>query len=64
MFKFGDWINRQRHNRGFGIQSPSTFFFITQVLREKLPYYAYDELDDPVCAGGSSTSDVYSRDPL
>ncbi len=46
MFKFGDWINRQRHNRGFGIQSPSTFFFITQVLREKMPYYAYDELDD------------------
>ncbi|MBO5787872.1 MAG: hypothetical protein J6R07_04275 [Bacteroidaceae bacterium] len=45
MLKFGDWINRKRHNRGFGIQSPSAFFFITQVLREKLPYYAYDRLD-------------------
>ena len=45
MFKPGSWINRNRHNRGFGIQSPSAFFFITQVLREKLPYYAYDELD-------------------
>lgn len=43
--KFGDWINRKRHNRGFGIQSPSAFFFITQVLREKLPYYAYKEID-------------------
>lgn len=45
MFKFGDWINRKRHNRGFGIQSPSAFFFITQILREKLPYYAYEKLD-------------------
>lgn len=46
--KFGDWINRKRHNRGFGIQSPSTFFFITQVLREKKPYYAYRRLDKAV----------------
>lgn len=49
MFRFGDWINRKRHNRGFGIQSPSAFFFITQVLREKLPYYAYDSLDTIAC---------------
>ena len=42
---FGDWINRKRHNRGFGIQSPSAFFFITQVLKERLPYYSYKELD-------------------
>lgn len=46
MFKPGSRINRIRHNRGFGIQSPSAFFFITQVLREKLPYYAYDTLDE------------------
>lgn len=45
MFKPGSWINRKRHNRGFGIQSPSAFFFVTQVLKERLPYYAYDELD-------------------
>ena len=45
MFKPGSWINRKRHNRGFGIQSPSAFFFVTQVLKEKLPYYAYEELD-------------------
>ena len=42
----GSWINRKRHNRGFGIQSPSTFFFITQVLKEKLPYYAYGTIED------------------
>lgn len=43
--RLGDWINRKRHNRGFGIQSPSAFFFITQVLRERLPYYHYPLLD-------------------
>ena len=48
MLKFGDWINRKRHNRGFGIQSPSAFFFITEVLRERLPYYAYRHLDRSV----------------
>ncbi len=41
----GDWINRKRHNRGFGIQSPSAFFFITQVLKERLPYYSYDDIE-------------------
>ena len=46
MLGIGDWINRKRHNRGFGIQSPSAFFFITQVLNERLPYYAYDALDE------------------
>lgn len=45
MNRFVDWVNRQRHNRGFGIQSPSTFFFATQVLKERLPYYAYPLLD-------------------
>ena len=45
MGRIGDWINRQRHNRGYGIQSPSSFFFVTQVLKERLPYYAYPALD-------------------
>lgn len=45
MLGFCDWINRQRHNRGYGVQSPSAFFFVTQVLKERLPYYAYDALD-------------------
>ena len=45
MFKLGDWINRKRHNGGYGIQSPSSFFFVTQVLKERLPYYAYPTLN-------------------
>lgn len=45
MLKFGDWINRKRHNGGYGIQSPSSFFFVTQVMKERLPYYAYPVLN-------------------
>lgn len=48
MLKLGDWINRKRHNGGYGIQSPSSFFFVTQVLKERLPYYAYPALDKTV----------------
>jgi hypothetical protein len=48
MLKLGDWINRKRHNGGYGIQSPSSFFFVTQVLKERLPYYAYPTLDKAV----------------
>ena len=44
----GSWINRKRHNRGFGIQSPSSFFFITQVLKERRAYYAYSQLDEAI----------------
>ena len=44
----GSWINRKRHNRGFGIQSPSAFFFITQVLRERRTYYAYPQLNKAI----------------
>lgn len=45
MGRIDDWINRQRHNRGYGVQSPSSFFFVTQVLKERLPYYAYPALE-------------------
>ena len=58
--KFGDWINRQRHNRGYGVQSPSAFFFVTQVLRERLPYYAYQTLDKAV--GGNRTDKKHFRE--
>ena len=60
MLKFGDWINRKRHNGGYGIQSPSSFFFVTQVLKEKLPYYAYPVLDKIV--GGNRRKRSHFRE--
>lgn len=44
MLTAGDIINRMRHNRGYGVQSPAAFYFVTHVLREGLPYYIYPEL--------------------
>lgn len=40
------YIDRIRHNRGYGVQSPSAFFFVTEVLKEKLPYYAYSTIEE------------------
>ena len=58
--RIGDWINRKRHNGGYGVQSPSSFFFITQVLKERLPYYAYPTLDKIV--GGSKARKRHFRE--
>ena len=54
MGRISDWINRQRHNRGYGVQSPSSFFFVTQVLKERLPYYAYPILEEIAKESGCS----------
>ncbi|MBO7301508.1 MAG: hypothetical protein J6U58_02245 [Bacteroidaceae bacterium] len=40
------YIYRIRHNRGYGVQSPSAFFFVTEVLKERLPYYAYAGVEE------------------
>jgi len=37
-------LARHHRSRGFGIHSPSAYKFVTQVLRERLPYYAYGDL--------------------
>ena len=39
------WIRRKRNSLGYGVQSPSDFYFVQHVLREKSPYYAYSALD-------------------
>ena len=61
MITFGDWINRLRHNRGFGVQSPSAFFFVTQVLKERLPYYAYEQIDSIAQKSGTHSKKMCRR---
>lgn len=38
------WLYRIRHRCGYGVHSPYAFRFITDVIYEKTPYYAYSEL--------------------
>ena len=37
-------VRRWHHSFGYGIQSPSVYYYIKYVLNEQSPYYAYDEL--------------------
>ena len=37
-------LSRHHRSNGFGIHSPFAFNFVLRVLRERLPYYAYDEI--------------------
>ena len=39
------WLRRFRHRCGYGVHSPFAFHFITDVIYEKAPYYAYRDLD-------------------
>ncbi len=40
------WIRRKRNSWGYGVQSPSDFYFVQHVLREKSPYYGYSEIEE------------------
>lgn len=37
-------LARHHRSRGFGIHSPSAYRFVTEVLRERCHYYAYEEI--------------------
>jgi len=42
------WLNRllrAPRTRGFGVQSPTDYHFIRHVVAQKLPYYAYKQLE-------------------
>jgi len=39
------WVSRINHCRGFGIQSPTDYRFVRDVVNERWPYYAYESLD-------------------
>ena len=38
------WTCRFRNRKGYGVHSPSAFYFIRAVINEKEAYYAYSEL--------------------
>lgn len=42
--KSPSFISRWWQNFGFGIQSKTDFAFLHDVIKEKLPYYAYDDM--------------------
>lgn len=37
-------LKRYHKSNGFGIHSPFAFYFVLKVLRERSPYYAYEEI--------------------
>ena len=39
------WLQRIPHTRGFGIQSPTDYAFVREVINEHGLYYAYEQLD-------------------
>ena len=41
---FTVWLRRIAHSRGFGIQSPSDYWFVRYVINEHWPYYQYATL--------------------
>lgn len=45
------WLARFRHRKGYGVHSPFAFRFITDVIYERQPFYAYAELDKALPLG-------------
>ena len=39
------WLSRMHHSLGFGIQSPTDYVFVREVVNEHAPYYAYQQLN-------------------
>lgn len=39
------WLSRLPRTRGFGVQSPNDYHFLRHVIRQKMPYYAYKQLE-------------------
>lgn len=39
-------MRRYNRSKGFGIHSPFAFYFVRRVLRERCPYYAYENIVD------------------
>ncbi len=40
------WLRRFRHRCGYGIHSPWVYTLVSDVILQRMPYYAYDSLPD------------------
>lgn len=40
-----DYLHRIGHIKGYGIQSPWAYNLVREVIAERLPYYAYEQID-------------------
>ncbi len=56
--RYSTALSRHHRSRGFGIHSPFAFYFVRHVLREQLPYYCYEEIDNLRSAVVQSMRDV------
>lgn len=45
MKTIAEYIRRMGKARGFGIQSPWAYSFVTEVIGERMPYYAYEDIN-------------------
>lgn len=54
-------LQRFHRSRGFGIHSPFAFKFVLNVLRERLPYYAYEDIKKLRTLAISHTNGVWRR---
>ncbi len=52
---------RWRRGRGFGVHSPFAYSFVTETLRQTLPYYAYDSIDAMLSGGVRSDGAITAR---
>lgn len=46
MKTIAEYLRRMGKARGFGIQSPWAYSFVTEVIGERWPYYAYEDINN------------------
>lgn len=51
------WLKRFRYRCGYGVHSPFAFDFITNVIYEKTPYYAYLDIENEAAGQARSVKE-------
>ena len=54
-------MQRLHRSKGFGIHSPFAFKFVLNVLRERMPYYAYEEISHLRSIAASHAKGMFKR---